>query len=289
MLLGKVNGQEVYSSALEPSLKMGDIFIPGVTCTDKYDSFDASAVRVYKVGGTEITKPTSGDNKVSDYTHTEASDEIITLLYNNKIQESHKFYNVQEATVPYEIGLANFDIAVGKATGDANLRGLACLIQESTEYSDTTAITETNLKSIVLDMRKELSNNNAKPNTVVCTYDTYMKVVSVAGKEFNSDVANQIAYTGEIGKWLGLFWVPTSAFTRDSWAYVDNTGAFKDVSFDGVDFIMYDFDTYSHMAKGTDAGIYDGHPHFNGKAAQVEMWLSTHVTNKKRALVKKHV
>ena len=82
-------------------------------------------------------------------------------------------------------------------------------------------------------------------------------------------------------------WIPTSILNLANAKYYDNTGSLQTVSFDKVEFVMYDADAFSILGNVTDNGLYDGHPAFNGVAAQNELYAGFKVTNAKRARVKK--
>ena len=284
MLVGQINGDERYSAIVEPNLYSNAIFQPGITYTDKYEVADAFAAKVAKVGVGAYADPSTG---VGDYSHENASDELITIPYNNCFKESKKMYNIQMQSVSYNMGEENLAVAIQKVRVRKDRSGVACLVHEGTASSVVDASTATTLKANVLAVKKELMDDDANPTVAICTNEFYTTMLSIANNEFTSDVKNFVSQEGQVGRWLGILWIPTSILNLASAKYYDNTGSLQTVSFDKVEFIMYDADAFSILGNVTDNGLYDGHPAFNGVAAQNELYAGFKVTNPKRARVKK--
>lgn len=284
MLVGQINGDERYSAIVEPNLYSNAIFQPGITYTDKYEVADAFAAKVAKVGVGTYADPSTG---VGDYSHEAATDELITIPYNNCFKESKKMYNIQMQSVSYNMGEENLAVAIQKVRVRKDRSGVACLVHEGTVSEVVDASTAATLKANVLAVKKELLDDDANPTVAICTNEFYTTMVSIANNEFTSDVKNFVSQEGQVGRWLGILWIPTSILNLASAKYYDNTGSLQTVSFDKVEFIMYDADAFSILGNVTDNGLYDGHPAFNGVAAQNELYAGFKVTNPKRARVKK--
>ena len=284
MLVGQINGDERYSAIVEPNLYSNAIFQPGITYTDKYEVADAFAAKVAKVGVGAYADPSTG---VGDYSHENASDELITIPYNNCFKESKKMYNIQMQSVSYNMGEENLAVAINKVRVRKDRAGVACLVHEGTASSVVDASTATTLKANVLAVKKELMDDDANPTVAICSNEFYTTMLSIANNEFTSDVKNFVSQEGQVGRWLGILWIPTSILNLASAKYYDNTGSLQTVSFDKVEFVMYDADAFSILGNVTDNGLYDGHPAFNGVAAQNELYAGFKVTNPKRARVKK--
>lgn len=296
MLVGAVNGDERYVSIVEPNLYSNAIFQPGVTYTDKYEVADAYSAKVAKVGVGTLGDPTTG---VSDYSHENASDELITIPYNNCFQDSKKMYNIQAQSVAYDLGAENIAVVVNKTRVRKDRAGVACLVKESTAYTDTTETTVANCKATVLAVKKQMLDKDANPNVAICSNEFYNTVLTTAGAEFDNDVKNMVMTEGQIGRWMGITWIPTSILALASAKYYDNAGTLQTVDLlktatniaDGsaIEFIMYDYDAFSILGNMTDLGLYDGHPAFNGTAAQDELYAGFKVTNSVRAVCKSKV
>ena len=284
MLVGTIHGDERYSAFVEPNLSSNAVFQPGITYTDKYEVADAFAAKVAKVGVGAYADPSTG---VGDYSHEDASDELITIPYNNCFKESKKMYNIQMQSVSYNMGEENLAVAIQKVSVRKDRSGVACLVQEGTVSGVTGASTATTLKANVLAVKKELMDDDANPTVAICSNEFYTTMLSIANNEFTSDVKNFVSQEGQVGRWQGILWIPTSILNLASAKYYDNTGTLRTVSFDKVEFVMYDADAFSILGNVTDNGLYDGHPAFNGVAAQNELYAGFKVTNSKRARVKK--
>lgn len=284
MLVGQINGDERYSAIVEPNLYSNAIFQPGITYTDKYEVADAFAAKVAKVGVGAYADPSTG---VGDYSHEAASDGLITIPYNNCFKESKKMYNIQMQSVSYNMGEENLAVAIQKVRVRKDRSGVACLVHEGTVSSVVDASTATTLKANVLAVKKELMDDDANPTVAICTNEFYTTMLSIANNEFTSDVKNFVSQEGQVGRWLGILWIPTSILNLPSAKYYDNTGVLQTVDFSNIEFVMYDADAFSILGNVTDNGLYDGHPDFNGVAAQNELYAGFKVTNPKRARVKK--
>lgn len=283
MLVGQINGQEKYVTDLEPLLYPKAVFQPGITYTTKYEVADAISAQVYKLGAGEVPTPTTG---VGKYIDEEASDELITIPYNNRFSKSKTFYTVQGQVVPYDIGLANLNIVSEQVRVGRDRSILGCVVNEFDKFEDNTAITASNIKNITLAMLEQLYDNDAAPNIALCSNQVYTTVRSIARDEFDVDMKNQIAAQGVVGMWQGLMWVPTSIFKQKTVQYYDRSGKLNTVSIaDNADLAIYDFDALSVLEHGTDIGIYDAHPSYNGSAAQIEVYTGMTVTNPVRGLV----
>lgn len=284
MLVGQINGDERYSAIVEPNLYSNAIFQPGISYTDKYEVADAFAAKVAKVGVGAYGDPTTG---VGDYSHEEASDELITIPYNNCFKESKKMYNIQMSSVGYNMGEENLAVAIQKVRVRKDRSGVACLVHEGTASAVDDASTALTLKNNVLAVKKELLDDDANPTVAICTNEFYTTMLSIANNEFDTDVKNFVSQEGQVGRWLGVLWIPTSILNLASAKYYDNTGTLQTVDFSDIEFIMYDADALSILGNITDNGLYDGHPAFNGVAAQSELYAGFKLTNPKRARVKK--
>lgn len=284
MLVGQINGDERYSAIVEPNLYSNAIFQPGISYTDKYEVADAFAAKVAKVGVGAYGDPTTG---VGDYSHEEASDELITIPYNNCFKESKKMYNIQMSSVGYNMGEENLAVAIQKVRVRKDRSGVACLVHEGTASAVADVSTALTLKNNVLAVKKELLDDDANPTVAICTNEFYTTMLSIANNEFDTDVKNFVSQEGQVGRWLGVLWIPTSILNLANAKYYDNTGTLQTVDFSDIEFIMYDADALSILGNVTDNGLYDGHPAFNGVAAQSELYAGFKLTNPKRARVKK--
>ena len=83
-----LNVDERYSAILEPNLYYNPILVPGVTCTDKYETGPAGQIYVHKLSTSAVEAGTPG----RDFTDEVASDTLIPIQLNNNFQKSKKIY-----------------------------------------------------------------------------------------------------------------------------------------------------------------------------------------------------
>lgn len=282
----KYNSQyvdEKYSSILEPNLYYGSVFVPGVTFTDKYQIGPAGGIFVHKLATTacEVGKPGR------DFTNEETADELIPIVLNNNYQKSKKIYGVQAAAVGIPLANENLALAIAEAREGWQLSMGACLVNEATASADTTEATEENVKSIILGVRKEIVKKKGSADIVLCSPDFYTTVLAAAGKEFTPTLNDKINATGNVGKWLGYTFVEFNGFAEAQAKYYDHTTTLKTVSFENVDFVMYNHNTLSGVTNFEAARLKDAEG-FVGTLAQTEMNSGFRVTNSALACVHKH-
>lgn len=274
---------EKYSSILEPNLYYGSVFVPGVTFTDKYYIGPAGGIYIHKLATTscEVGKPGR------DFTNEETQDKLIPILLNNNYQKSKKIYGVQAAAVGIPLANENLSIAIAECKEAWQLSMAACLVNEATASDDTTEATEDNVKSIILNARKEFVKKKGNADTILCSPDFYTTVLAAAGKEFTPTINDKINSTGNVGKWLGFNFIEFNGLVETNGKYYDHTGTLKTVSFADVDFVMYNHDTLSGVTNFETARLRDAE-NFVGTLAQTEMNSGFRVSNKDLAFVHKH-
>ena len=91
---------ERYSAILEPNLYFNPILVPGVTCTDKYETGPAGQIFVHQLNTSAVEAGTPG----RDFTDEVAADTLIPIQINNNFQKSKKIYGVQAAAVSFAAG-----------------------------------------------------------------------------------------------------------------------------------------------------------------------------------------
>lgn len=100
---------ERYSAILEPNLYFNPILVPGVTCTDKYETGPAGQIFVHQLNTSAVEAGTPG----RDFTDEVAADTLIPIQINNNFQKSKKIYGVQAAAVSFAAGNEYLATAMG--------------------------------------------------------------------------------------------------------------------------------------------------------------------------------
>lgn len=279
VLYNSQNVDEKYSPILEPNLYYNSVLVPGVTCTDKYETGPAGQIYVHKLSTSAVEPGKPG----RDFSDEETTDALIPIQLNNNFQKSKKIYGVQAAAVAFPLAEENLSIATIECREGWMQSGIACLIQEGKAGSVTTAITD--VKADIVASRAEIVKRKGRANVVMCTPDFYGQVLLAAGKDFTPVLNDRIASTGNVGQWLGFTFVEANGITG-SLTYFDHTGAEKTVNTSGVQYVMYYYDTLSVVSNFETARLVDSE-NFSGSKAQVELNAGYRVTNPDLALVRK--
>jgi hypothetical protein len=276
---GQFNVDERYSSILEPNLYYNEVFAPNTTFTDKYEIGPAGQIYVHQITTSAVESGTPG----RDFTDTAVSDTLIPIQLNNNFQRSYKIYGVQANAVDFRVA----DEALSTATKEIREGwmqcGIACLVQEGTAATLTTAIDD--VKADIIATRKEIVNGKGRANVVLCTPDFYGDVLLAAGKDFTPVQNDRIASTGNVGQWLGMTFIEANG-AQGSVKYYDSTGTQQTVDMSQVKYVMYFHEALSIITNFEVARIIDSE-RFAGSLAQVEMNTGYKVTNKKLAYVRK--
>jgi len=277
---------EKYSALVEPNLYYDAIFQPGLTYTDKHQG-DANSglVKIYKLSGDGVQDPKL---PASDLDHTKAENSLIDLRLNNTQNKSKKIYQVQANAVPYSMAEEHLSQATIDCKEGWQASGLACLATEGTETADTSALTKSNIKKLILEARKTVRKGKAVANIVLASVDAYTTMLEAAGDQYTPVVNDAIMQTGQIGRWLGMLWVECNMLDLlDAAKYYDHAGELKAVDLTGIDFIMYDYNAFS-IVDNLEAIRLKDSENFIGSLAQVEINSGYRVTTSEKVVVKKH-
>ncbi len=274
-----LNVDEKYSGILEPNLYYNNVLVPGVTCTDKYETGPAGQIYVHKITTSAVEPGTPG----RDFTDTAVADTLIPIQLNNNFQRSYKLYGVQAAAVDFALGEEAMSTATQECREGWMQSGLGCLVQEGTAATLTAAIT--NVKDDIVKTRAEIVKAKGRADVVMCSPDFYAQVLLAAGSEFTPTRNDRIADGGNVGVWLGMNFVEANGLTG-SIKYYDSTGTLKTVDCSAVQYIMYYHEALSVITNFEAARIVDSE-NFVGSKAQVEMNTGYKVTNNVLARVRK--
>lgn len=159
-----MNVDERYSDKLEANLYYASVLVPGATCDDSYLAGPAGASYVYKLPTDTAIPGVPGQ----DFTDTEAGDDLMKITLNNNFQRSRKVYGVQVATISPELRDEALAAAQHEVQSGWAASGVACLVNEATASSDTTAPTVDTAKNMVVDVRTEIIENGGVPDVVLC-------------------------------------------------------------------------------------------------------------------------
>ena len=169
---------------------------------------------------------------------------------------------------------------------------LAALLSEGKTSASTTSLTEDNVKAEILNARAEISKAKGRANVILCSPDTYAKILTAAGKEFTPNRNERIQLGGQIGEWFGFTIIECNALASpDAIEYYDYSGTKKTIAagtLEDVDFVMYYSEALSVVDNLNSMRILDAVMDFTGSVAQIEVNTGIRVTNSELVRVKKH-
>lgn len=274
---------ERYSDILEPNLYGDAILQPGKTFNAQYQG-DANAglVKIYKT-----TRDASGDPQkpAGDFTHEKTENSLIDLRLNNAFRKSKKIYKVTANSVGYALAEETLSTAVKDNQEDWQYSGLACLVNEGTLLTDTSAIMVDNIKSKVIALRKELRKKHARPDTVVADVDTYSTMLEAAGKDYTPSTNENTLTTGRVGTWLGMTWYEGDLLDKADAKYYDFADALQTVDLTNIGLIMYDHTAF-HCVNNLQVMRLVDATDFVGSYAQNEINTGYRVSNTEKIAVR---
>ena len=234
MEYGTMHVNENYSRLVEPNLYFDAILQPKKTYNDQFQG-DANSglVKVYKLGS-DVQDP---QTPASDFSHTNAENELIDVRLNNAQRKSKKIYKIQANAVPFAMAESYLSIAVQDCKEGWQASGLACLAHEGTVLTDTTAITKSNIKSKVIEARKAARKGKAVPNVVMASVDVYSTMLEAAGDQYTPVTNESMVTSGQVGKWLGMLWVECNEMILAAAKYYDYAGTLQTEDLSSIDFI----------------------------------------------------
>lgn len=283
MQYGNLNVDENYSSLVEPNLYTDNVLEPGITYNPDFQG-DANSglVKVYKQKSDGATDPTT---PAGDFEDSVASNELIDVRLNNAFRKSKKIYKVQANAVSYPLADTTFSTAINDVKEGYQAAGIACLATEGIKLELTTAVSKSNIKKTVLDMRKALRKKKAKADVVFASVDAFTCMLEAAGDQFTPAKNDEMVATGQVGYWLGMKWYEANATETETAVYYDHAGAKHTVDLSGVDLIMYDHRFFSIVDNLEEMRLIDSEK-FVGTLAQIEINTGYRVTTADAVAVK---
>lgn len=282
VLYGEQNVDEKYSSAIEPNLYSDTILIPSVTYTDKYQLGPAGQIMVHKLdSGIEVEPGKPG----RDFTDEKAKDNLIPIVFNNNFQKSRKIYGVQSDNVAFAMAEEYLADALNMTKQGRQYSGIACMVNEGTEYKDTDIITEDNVIGYLTAIRKQIKDNKGQANFAMVSTEIYSILLKILGLATVMDPAIQ---SGELMRRFGLSILECNSFDKLAAKYYDSTDTLKTVDLSKVDMVVGYNEATSILDNFEMYRLIDSE-NFAGSKAQVEFNTAFKVNSPKQLIVKKHV
>lgn len=287
LIVNSANVATGMSPIVEAGLYADASFIDGVSFTSKYSIGNAGQIQVEKyasLGGVAPSVP--GANFVNrDYANTT---EDINL--NNSFKDSVKVPLYASESIPGDT-LMNKTLEVTQHVGTGRQQSaLAALVGQGTVSSVTTAVTSSNVKSLILAEKAAIRKKHGNPQVVMCSVDTYTAILDSAGAAFTPMFNDDVVRTGHVGMWLGLWFIECNLLDGETatYSYLDGNSASVVVDTSKTDFIVYDYNAFSLIDRLTALRTMDSEQ-FVGSLVQEEIDCGFKVTNADLVRVKKSV
>ena len=279
ILYGTQNVDERYSPIVEPNLYTDDILIPNVTFTAKYSVGPAGQIFVHKLDKKAVAVGTPG----RDFTDVAADDELIPIALNNNYQQSRKLYGVQANAVAFDMGEEYLSDAIATVREARRYSALACLAQEGTAVSNTTATTAQTVVTNLLALRKQIKDNHGNANFALVSTNIYALLLGEIGIR---EVYDPAVRSAELMRRFGLNIMECNGFDEAQAKYYDSTGTLKTVDLTKIEMIVGDYEAFSLVDNLEVMRIVDSEM-FAGSKAQVEINSGLKVTQPAEIVVKK--
>lgn len=280
-----------YSSLVEPNLFAGNVFQPGVTFTDKYQTGPAGQIFVHKPGVGTVTSTLPG----ADFNETVVGDSLITISLNKQYNRARKIYGATTASVAYDIAAAELETALQEVRTAWNIDAASAIVDADgiRVLTNITTLTAANdIYDSIVDARQALRELKANPDTLIVSPATYSKLLKAP--EFQRSVQPDTAVIRDafVGRVAGLNVYEYENLSSAAGNLTNINGTTADITWDAdndaLEYIVYDHDALSIVTSVNVVGIWDGMPRYNGVVAEVEIVSGFKLTNTERAILKIH-
>ena len=275
-----------YSALLEPNLWYNNIFIPGVTYTDKYQLGPAGQIFVHKPGVGTVTPTVPG----ADFSDPIVADSLVTIPLNLQFNRSRKIYGATLASVAYAAAASEMETAIQEIKKAWTLAGYQALIKT------TGIINSTNIKTVleastvydtIVNDRAKLVATGVKPDTIIVSPAVYGMLLQSDEFQRTGVVGDNVVSNAIVGRVAGLNVVEYEAV--DSGAVDGETiGGITWATGDLMEYVMYDSDAMSIVTSVEAIRLVEEPTRFVGTLAQVQIVSGFKCTNAARALLKFH-
>ena len=275
-----------YSALLEPNLWYNNIFIPGVTYTDKYQLGPAGQIFVHKPGVGTITPTVPG----ADFSDAIVQDSLVTIPLNLQFNRSRKIYGATLASVAYAAAASEMETAIQEIKKAWTLAAYQALIGTTSIINSTnilTVLTASTVYDTIVDDRAKLVATGVKPDTLIVSPAVYGMLLQSDEFQRTGTVGDNAVSNAIVGRVAGLNVVEYEAV--DSGAVDGQTiGGITWATGDLMEYVMYDSDAFSIVTSVEAMRLVEEPTRFVGTLAQVQIVSGFKLTNPARALLKFH-
>jgi hypothetical protein len=281
------NVDEKYSALVEPNLFAGNVFVPGVTFTDKYQEGAAGQILVHKPGIGTVTPTHPG----ADFSDAIVQDTLITLPLDKQFNRSRKMYGVTSASVSYNAAAVEIETALQEVRQAWNLQAATSLVTTASILVDdniTTVTSDSTIYDTIVNSRQKLRAAKANPDTLIVSpkvYGNLLKAPEFQRSVVTDDAVIRDAYVGRIAG-LNVFEYESLNSAAANGASIG--GITWVAADDELEYVMYDSDAMSIVTSVEVVRVVEEPVRFVGTLAQVQIVSGFKLTNPSRALLKLH-
>jgi len=258
-----------FSQLVEPNLYPDQIFQPNITFTDKYETDAMGQLFVRKLG-----KGTVDRTSALAFSHDQTTDTLISIVLDEPFKQSEAIYEAVEIARSSGTGVAKFETVMSNVQAEWQSVAHSKLVAGATASAVLTATTTSaEFKTNFVAVRKELRDNDAKPDVLIASTKQYSYMLDYSGKEYQPNYNDEVMRTGSVGRFLGANVYESTILEDDG-----TTGS--------VEFVFYDHDAYSILSQLIASRIIDAGKDWAGSAAQVHIISGFKVTNAERVYKK---
>ena len=285
LVVGSAGVASGMSPVVEQALYADEVFVDGISFTSKHEVGNAGQIQVVKYAADDSIEPTAPGSNFSDDAY---ANNVLDINCNNAFQKSVKVPAYYEATMPVDVR-ADRTWDVTRAVGVGRQKAaIANLVKNGTNAADTTAVTKSNVKDLVINGRQALIKKNAKPNVIIASPEVYGCMLKAAGTEYTPMFNDEVIRMGRVGSYMGIVWFESSLLDgTSSYKYLKADGTAETVDCSKVDYILYDGNAFSIIDKLVALRVIDSEL-FMGSKIQEEIDTGFLVTNADCVLVKKN-
>lgn len=277
-----------YSALLEPNLWANNVFIPGVTYTDKYQLGPAGQIFVHKPGVGTITPTAPG----ADFSDSIVQDSLITIILNRQFNRSRKMYGVAAAGVAYNAAASELETAIQEIKTAWTLDAVQTIIETTSIIVDDNILTVcatdgSDIYDTIVNTRAKLRLLKANPDVLIVSPTTMAKLLKAPEFQRTGAIGDNTIANGAVGRIAGL-----NVYEYESLdtAAVDGQtiAGITWATADELEYLMFDHDAISIVTSLEAIRVIDSPHTFVGSLAQVQIVSGFKVTNVSRVAVKIH-
>lgn len=282
-----------FSKVLIKNLFKNSTFKPDVTFTNKYYE-RAGQIMIRKIGKTAVTKKDATTSGGLDFTHTQTSDKLLTIVQKDALSRSEKIYSLID-----ELRLSGKSVdkvaeVVAEWTEGFNVQCMSYLLAPAkdegggaTRSANTTASTDSDtLINSILDDRKAIQVSGGSADCLIISPDAEQFLLTdwALGKGFIPETNEEALREGKVGRMFGMN-VYTSNLIGSGTpldpSVTSNTGdAAK------CEYVIYDHDTFGIASTVEGLRLVEDDKTFVGSFAQIMSIMGGIVANPALAIAK---